>query len=441
MHMAAVQHRSGRRLALAVAVSAGYWLLESSIHVFVLHSGNFTAALMPHGANELWMRGVIVLLLCCLVTLVPSPDEVADAGKRPRLALARAVDQADEGIVITSPDGRILYANPAFTDITGYTLEEIAGRTPAVLSSGVQSDAYYRRMWKTIKGGQVWSGSITDRRRDGSYYPVKLTIVPVTDSEGSVTHFVGIQRDQSEYAALRARLDETAKMARLGELAGRIAHDFNNGLATVAAIAGVASRRARGNPELEELLSSMGVAVDSAGTLPRQLLAFARKGDAAEPVGSLDAAKFVDEVGPVLRMLVPDSVKLEILPPEAGLEVRADAHGLQHVLANLLLNAVDAVADQPDGRIRIEFDKQTEVRPGQDAPELVIRISDNGAGVPRDRHDKIFEPFFTTKGPERGTGLGLPNALGMVRRFGGDLRLEPVAERGATFAVLLPLVG
>ena len=426
-------HALLRAAGVGVAAVAGYWVLESAVHAFVLHRGTFAEALRPSSGNELWMRGLIaalLLLVSALVFLRPAPRPPEDVA-----LLGRVVEAASEGVLITDALGRIQYVNPAFTRITGYALAEVVGRTPAVLKSGAMDPAFYRGLWDTIRAGQVWVGTLTDRRRDGRFYPAVLTIVPVLDPQGQVRHYVGIQRDESDRTALSARADEAEKLAQVGRLVGGVAHDFNNTLTTLNALSDLASREARGNADLQALLSGIDVAVDGAGALVRQLLDFLREDHPELPVGRLDLVAFARRVRPALEALVPEAVAFEYVPPPPGTVARADAHGLQHLLANLLLNAVDAVADQAAPRIRLRFGAGFEG--GVGSRDLAIQVRDNGPGIPEARRESIFEPFFTTKG--KGTGLGLPSARETVRRFGGELVLEHTGPEGTTFTVRLPV--
>ena len=106
-----------------------------------------------------------------------------------------ALEAAADGVLLTDLDGRIAWANPAFTEITGWRLEEIRGRNPNVLKSGLQRDAFYRQMWETILAGGVWRGELYNRRKDGSIYLEEMTITPVRNDDGAVTHFVAIKED------------------------------------------------------------------------------------------------------------------------------------------------------------------------------------------------------------------------------------------------------
>ena len=170
-----------RAAGVGVAAVAGYWVLESAVHAFVLHRGTFAEALRPSSGNELWMRGLIaalLLLVSALVFLRPAPRPPEDVA-----LLGRVVEAASEGVLIADALGRIQYVNPAFTRITGYALAEVVGRTPAVLKSGAMNPPFYRGLSDTIRRAGV--GGRPHRPAPGrALLPAVLTIVPVPDPQG-----------------------------------------------------------------------------------------------------------------------------------------------------------------------------------------------------------------------------------------------------------------
>ena len=147
--------------------------------------------------------------------------------------LAMAIEQAAETIVITDPDGTILYANPAFEKTTGYTRAEALGQNPRILKSNKHDAEFYRRMWKTLEHGEVWSGHFINRRKDGMLYEEEATISPVRDTTGKVTNYVAVKRDVTHEVQLEEQFRQSQKMEAVGQLASGVAHDFNNILAII----------------------------------------------------------------------------------------------------------------------------------------------------------------------------------------------------------------
>ena len=151
--------------------------------------------------------------------------------------LATAVEQAAETIVITDTNGTILYANPAFEKSSGYTRAEALGQNPRVLKSGKQDAEFYRRMWEVLDAREVWSGHFFNRRKDGAFYEEEATISPVRDAAGKIVNYVAVKRDVTREKQLEAQIRQAQKMEAIGQLAGGVAHDFNNILASSSATA------------------------------------------------------------------------------------------------------------------------------------------------------------------------------------------------------------
>jgi len=142
--------------------------------------------------------------------------------------LKHAVEQAAEVVMITDAFGVTRYVNPAFERVTGYRREQAIGRTPAILQSGEHDDVFYKQLWETISSGKVWRGCFINRRRDGTIYTEEATITPIQDAEGNIVECVAVKRDLSREEELEHRLQQAQKMEALGQLAGGVAHDFNN---------------------------------------------------------------------------------------------------------------------------------------------------------------------------------------------------------------------
>lgn len=149
------------------------------------------------------------------------------ADKEIRL-LSTAVEQTAESILITNPQGTIIYVNQAFEQITGYSKAEVIGRTPNVLKSGKQNAAFYQELWTTITQGQVWRNRLINKRKDGTLYTADMTITPARNDQGQIVNYVSAQRDITYELQMEERLRQAQKMEAIGQLAGGVAHDFNN---------------------------------------------------------------------------------------------------------------------------------------------------------------------------------------------------------------------
>jgi two-component system, cell cycle sensor histidine kinase and response regulator CckA len=363
-------------------------------------------------------------------------------GDAEREQLARAIEQAAEIILVTDGQGTIQYVNPAFEIVTGYSREEAIGKTPRIVKSGEQDEAFYRSLWETIGGGRIWQGRFVNRKKDGTTYTEEATISPVRDAGGVIAAFVAVKRDITRDLSLKAQLLQSQRMEGIGRLAGGVAHDFNNLLSVILNCTEFALQGVREGDPMKSDLQEVLKAGERAAALTRQLLAFSRK-QVLEPQ-VLNLNRIVDNLERMLRRVIGEDVNLKLaLQPALG-RVRADPGQIEQVLMNLVINARDAMP--AGGRLTIEtaeveLDEEytahhMSVAPG---PYVLLAISDTGCGMDDQTKSRLFEPFFTTKEKGKGTGLGLSTVYGIVKQSGGDIWAYSELGRGTTFKVYFPL--
>ena len=355
--------------------------------------------------------------------------------------LIRAIEQTSESIVMTDTEGAIVYVNPAFESVSGWTREEVLGQNPRILKSGRQDDAFYRTMWETLARGAVWTGRMVNRRKDGTLYQESATISPIRDAAGQIINYVAAQRDVTAESALQERLHQAQKMESVGRLAAGVAHDFNNLLGVILGYGELVRDGLPSDDPLREDVAHILEAAERAAASTRQLLALGRK--QPRRVRSLDLSTVVSESSKILSRLAGETIELEIrLHPALG-GVRADAGQIEQVLLNLVLNARDALPE--GGRITIETRNEElaadgtsphgEIPPGS---YVLLTVTDTGPGMDAATRAKIFEPFFTTKETGKGTGLGLAVAHGIVHQSGGEIEVDSEVGVGTAFKVYLP---
>ena len=358
--------------------------------------------------------------------------------------LATAVEQAAETIVITDPQGTIVYANPAFEKITGYTRTEALGQNPRILKSDKHDAAFYKLMWDTLNAGQVWSGRIINKRKDGKLIEEEATLSPVYDTAGKLINFVAVKRDVTHEVALEAQNRQAAKMEAIGQLAGGVAHDFNNKLQIILGCAEVILDGLPEDHALRADLQEIQHAARHSADLTRQLLAFSRKQMIA-PV-NLDVNATLSGSMKMFTRVLGENIRLSFTLARENWRVFMDPMQFDQLLANLTVNARDAIAGT--GNISIAVANVSfRANDGSDKPEFVapgdyvtLAISDDGVGMTQEIQSHIFEPFFTTKGVGKGTGLGLATVYGIVKQNNGSITVRSAPGQGTTFTLYLPRV-
>ena len=366
-------------------------------------------------------------------------------GEEERARLKMAVDQVAESILITEPDGRIVYANPAFEMITGYGKNQVLGKTPRIVKSGKHDASFYAALWRTISRGEVWSGQITNKRKDGSFYEEETVISPVRDSQGSIVNYVAVQRDMTRELEMERSLRQSQKMESLGHLAGGIAHDFNNVLGVIQGGLALLKSRVTDKSHLRYIELSES-AVNRGADVAKRLLMFSRDGQIQ--LHPLTFADVADELIRVLEHTIEKTIELVTdIPPDLPI-IQGDSGQLYQMLLNLCINGRDAILHpagrHKTGRITIAaatVSGEAVRKKFKDAiaPTYIrISVSDTGSGMTDDVRSRIFEPFFTTKPPGKGTGLGLAVVYGIVKSHHGVIDLESTPGAGTTFHVYLP---
>jgi len=361
--------------------------------------------------------------------------------KAERTRLMAAIEQVGEGIFVTDAQGTIQFVNPAFKRMTGYSGEEAVGQNLRILKSGEQDELLYRNLWETVSGGTTWSGRMVNKRKDGTLYTEETTISPVRDALGQIVNYVAVGRDITEHLRLEGQFLQAQKMEAVGLLAGGVAHDYNNMLTVILGYAELALRKVDPDQPLHGDLEEIIKAARRSTDITRQLLIFARK-QTIIPV-ALDLNQTVESMLTMLRRLIGEDIDLVWLPEKGLGPVKMDPTQVDQILANLCVNARDAIAGI--GKITIEtgssvFDEaycadHLGFVPGDYA---LLAVSDNGCGMDKKTMDQIFEPFFTSKEVGQGTGLGLSMVYGIVKQNNGFLNVYSEPGCGSTFRVYLP---
>ncbi len=347
---------------------------------------------------------------------------------------SRMLDQSPVSVMLTDPRGHIVYVNPQFTRTTGYTAAEALGQTPRLLRGGNTPIEVYQSMWQTISRGENWSGQLRNRRKDSTEYWEMLTISPLRNQTGMISHYIAIMEDVTERIAREHQQAHLQQLEIVGRLTSGIAHDFNNLLTIIIGNLHFLRGDKEGD-ELEIMDDALSAAEDGAQLCTR-LLAFSRH---HEPVPELlDVATRLQDLEKMLRRLVGESYELALEIGSPLGQVILDPVQFDSALVNLVINARDAMPQ--GGSIHIAARQMATTGNGA-GPACQVRVRDTGSGIPTELLQRVTEPFFTTKDDAHGTGLGLSMVKAFIERSGGDLAIESAVGQGTSVILSLPMAG
>jgi PAS domain S-box-containing protein len=338
-------------------------------------------------------------------------------------------------------EGRIIDVNQPWLTANGLTREQALGRTGSELN--LWARAQDREVIMALLAGSGRAKDVeTTFTMGGRTFPALVNVESVR-LRGEPYNLWEIRdiseqkRALAEQEQLRAELLQAQKMELVGQLAGGVAHDFNNILSIILSLTGLVAEEFPAGDSRREDLGEVLRAGERAAQLTRQLLAFSRKQTMQRRV--LDPIALVSGMQPMLRRLLGESIQLQIvLPPSCGL-IKADPSHVEQAIMNLVVNARDAMPQT--GKVTIQVgDAKAD---GQDQSTLpgsftMISVTDTGSGMDADTLARAFEPFFTTKEPGHGTGLGLSTVFGVVKQCGGDVRIRSAAQAGTTVRMYFP---
>lgn len=380
-----------------------------------------------------------------LAFLAELPKRVYESVTRHRLQqlnalLIEAFESARDGVMICDLQGKILHANRALEEIFGYSRQEILGQTPELFHSSGQPPEFLERLSRSVLSRNSWQGELVNKRKDGSLVEMSLTLSPIFDNHGRLTHLVGIYRDISERKQMERQLFQAQKMQSVGTLAGGVAHEFNNLLAGIQGYATLGLREESVVEPTREYLKNIVGLSERAANLTRQLLAFARKPALSQQITSME--KLLQTTAELVRHTLNLEVTLDIEAHAESLLAAADANQLQQVLVNLSLNARDALAEPQPVVFRLRHvPTPAEIAAfPQNVPPgdyVLLEVEDRGCGMTPEVLNQALDPFFTTKDIGQGSGLGLPVAFGIVQGHQGFLTVDSKKGAGTRIGIYL----
>jgi len=382
----------------------------------------------------------------CRVALVDvserrcAEDALKASEERHRSILHMAMD----GYWLLDKQERILEVNESYCKMSGYTKQELLGRSISLLDASGSGDEGSGGVQRILAQGEA-RFETRHRRKDGTIFDVEVSVQYLPVEGGRLVVFLRDiskrTRADKEKTVLEAQLLQAQKMESVGRLAGGVAHDFNNMLSVIIGNTNLALMDLEAAHPVRSNIEEIRKAAERSAELTRQLLTFARKQAIAPRV--LDLNQTVTGMLTMLKQAVGENIVLSWLPQEVLWPVMVDPNQIDQTLVNLCVNARDSITEV--GKITIETDNSVidadacARNPGCLPGEYVrIAVSDNGCGMDKETLAQIFEPFFTTKGVGKGTGLGLSTVYGITKQNNGFISVSSEQGSGTAVTINLP---
>jgi len=384
-------------------------------------------------------------LILSILKLLKSQKELEEG----RQSLKITLDSIAEGVIATDQDGRVTRMNPIAEKILDFNLKEAKGKflSQVLCLKAENSDEICNSLEKQILEAGENSLNLSRFniliRRNNNQLPVSCTASPIRDEFGEISGIVVVFRDMTEEKLIQEKLRRSQKMDAIGQLAGGVAHDFNNALSGI--IGAVQLLQKENSTELSgKMLKIIEKSADRAADLTAKLLAFSRKSNVEMVPQNFHGV--VQAATDILARTIDRRIILKNNFNACSFNVSGNFSELENVLLNLGINASHAM---PEGgsltfttsniNLTKEYCESStfNIKPGE---YLLLEVADTGVGIPPENLNRIFEPFFTTKELGKGTGLGLSAAFGSVVQHHGAINAYSEPGRGTIFRIYLPII-
>ncbi len=355
------------------------------------------------------------------------------------------VNQVRDVIFRTDARGRWTFLNPAWTDITGFTLAESIG-TNSLNFVHPEDRRHHQELFQlpSSQGKDYGFHEVRYQTKDGSVRWIEAHARLTFDTEGRVIGTLGTLRDITHQKSLEEQFRQAHKMEAIGQLAGGVAHDFNNLLTVINGYGEILLKSLGPTSPQRKMAEDILKAGDRAVSLTQRLLTFSRRQILQPKVLTLNAV--VTNIVPMLHRLIGEDIDLVFVPDRNQSLIHGDPGQLDQVIINLAVNARDAMPrggrlTLETGTVEMDEASARNLALPRSGPYVMLRMHDTGSGMSKEILDRIFDPFFTTKEVGKGTGLGLSIIYGIVTQSGGAIAVDSEVGRGSTFTIYLPKVG
>ena len=399
---------------------------------------------LPGAQMTYWAPGVSIRIYYYTVVPVKSGNVVENAmlvmdditekvklSEKARMAerhLASVIESANDLVVSTDAEGRIISWNAAAERISGFRVDAVRSRLLAELCDPDQRDAMTAIIQRLVNGGAVQLQELSLVARSGELVPVDWSCSPIRDDADKVSGVVAVGRDLSERRAFEQHIFQSEKLAALGVMAGGIAHELRNPLSVSFSAAQFLLDSSHDPAFQQECVSKIIDGIQRSSGIIENLLRFARPAPSAQ----VEAINLVTLVQETVILLAPQAKiqKIKILEdyPDPLVSASGNPSLLLQTIMNLILNAYQAMP--AGGQIKIAVRRE--------AAEAVVEVGDTGCGISAANLGRVFDPFFTTQPVGKGTGLGLSICHTIVKQHGGLIEVDSLEGQGSTFTVRIP---
>ena len=390
------------------------------------------------------ISGFGMLLLALFGGIIFSFGRVLDLQEQVRFQrrlirqVQHVLDSIEDAVFVIGPDARIMEVNQSMCEQLGYTRDELLNRCYYDLITSENGSRLERLLSESLEA-RMGTLEMMNVRKDGTTFPSELRLRPIQFHGTQAT--IGVSRDiadrklgELDKRRVEAQLYHSEKLASIGTMAAGVAHEINNPLTIIAGYLGLMKDDflARDDADARtwlDLIARQEKGIERISGIVNSLRTYARAD--TMHLSKVDLHGVVrDTVGLASYLLRKNGVNVELKLDATEPFVRGNIGKLQQVIMNLIVNARDALQDRDDARVTVETSNVE--------TQLVLRISDNGPGIPAHLREKVFEPFFTTKPAGIGTGMGLSIILSIVEASGGRVVLDSAEGQGTSFTIYLP---
>jgi two-component system cell cycle sensor histidine kinase/response regulator CckA len=428
---------------------------------FILITGSLTEEVavkcMKEGAHDYILKTSLKRLPSAVLNAL-AKRQAEDEKSRAEAALHRSeelyrliAENTSDLICMLDANGDHVYVSPSYREVLGYRPEELLGRSCFSLIHPDDLSLMKERFTRSLAGGTPERVELRFRHKDGNWRVFETVENWVRAGQDKPQQAILVSRDLTErklaQEALRnseEQLRQAQKLEAVGQLAGGVAHDFNNILTVISGYSDILIKKTAEDDPNRSKIEEIKLAAQRASSLTSQLLAFSRKQVLQPRLFNLNT--LVADMGNMLRRLIGEDVELASALTDEAAQINADPGQIEQVLMNLVVNARDAMPN--GGKITVETtiveidrgyaDGHVALQPGQ---YVMLAVSDNGSGIDAETRKHIFEPFYTTKEQGKGTGLGLSTVYGIVKQSGGNIWVYSEPGQGTVFKIYLPSVG